>query len=93
MALELDTTGVVYFTGSSMIEDSLASHYDPRITSWLADDFTDRTLTALAEKPEITISELYTTVYSSVFGCHVRLMNYKNFGDITNTSMREFTSP
>ncbi len=93
MALELDTTGVVYFTGSSMIEDSLASHYDPRITSWLADDFTDRTLTALAEKPEINISELYTTVYSSVFGCHVRLMNYKNFGDITNTSMREFTSP
>jgi ABC-type branched-subunit amino acid transport system substrate-binding protein len=93
MALELETPGVIYFTGATKKEDSLACHYDPHITSWLADDFTDRTLTALAEKPEITISELYTTVYSSVFGSHVRLMNYKNFGDIANTSMREFTSP
>jgi len=93
MALDLKTPGVVYFTGAAEKEPSFGCNYDSEIRAWLADDFTCKTLTTISEKPDLSISDLYTTVYERVAGSHVRLKNYANFGDISNTFISEFISP
>ena len=93
MALDIKTPGVVYFTGASKTEPSFGCNYDPEIKAWLADNFTYQFLSAISEAPNLSISDLYTTVYERVAGSHVKLNNYTNFGDISNTFISEFISP
>ncbi len=93
MALDLETPGVVYFTGASKNEPSFGANYDSEIKAWLADDFTHHVITTISEKPDLSIADMYTTIYKRVAGSHVRLKNYDNFGDILSTPISEFIYP
>jgi ABC-type branched-subunit amino acid transport system substrate-binding protein len=88
----ITTPGVVYFTAAAKMESSFGATYDVEINQWLADDFTSRTLEIIQENPLISLEELYLTVYGRVIGSHVKLVNYKNFGDL-NVPVNEFISP
>lgn len=91
MALELDTPGVLFLTGSSRIESSFGANYDPKIRQWLSDEFTVQAIQAMA-KPGIKLEELYLDTYTHVSGSHVTLANYQQFGDL-QTKLSEFTKP
>lgn len=91
MALEMEIPRVLYITSASRVEKSFGSRYDPEIQQWLADEFTSELLRTMGE-PGITLKDLYLSVYQRVPGSHVRLANYKNFGDI-QTPVREFIEP
>lgn len=93
MALNLETPGVLYFTGASRNEPAFACNYDREIDAWLADDFTYQVLGAISKDPDLSLLELYTNVSERVAGSHVMLMNYSGFGNIAVTSVCEFNSP
>ncbi|MFC1981549.1 C13 family peptidase [Chloroflexota bacterium] len=93
MALNLETPGVVCFTGGSVNEPTFACNYDRNMDAWLADDFTYQVLGTILQNRDLSILELYATVYARVAGSHVRLKNYGNFGNIAGTSFLEFISP
>lgn len=92
IGLDIKTPNVVYFTGASKTETSFGATYDSNIRQWIADDFSNHAFNKIRENPEITIEELYMQVYQKVFGSHVRLVNYENFGDL-RTPMKEFIRP
>ena len=79
----ITTPGVIYFTAAAKRESSFGAIYDAEINQWLADDFTARTLEIIRDNPWISLEELYLTVYGRVIGSHVKLVNYKNFGDLS----------
>lgn len=84
--------GMLYFTGAASSEPSLGAVYDISIRQWLSDEFTASALNAIRADPDITFRDLYTTTYEKVTGSHVRMLNYKNFGNI-DTPVREFLRP
>ncbi|MHB8896732.1 MAG: hypothetical protein ACYC99_16375, partial [Candidatus Geothermincolia bacterium] len=66
---------------------------DPKIDAWLSEEFSYSLLNAISWNPDITLDQLYNTVYTEVPGSHVRLLNYQNFGSVSGTSVKEFTAP
>lgn len=90
MADDINTPGVVILTSASETEPSFATNYDSRIGAWLADDCTYQVIITISENEDLSIEELYNTVYEQVAGSHVRLSNYNNFGNISTTSINEF---
>jgi len=93
MAFDVDAPGVVYFTSAAKNESSFGTNYDREIRAWLADDFTYQVINILQEKQDLSILDLYVSVYERVAGSHVRLKNYSNFGDLYNTLISEFVTP
>jgi glycosylphosphatidylinositol transamidase (GPIT) subunit GPI8 len=93
MAMDLKTPGVVYFTGSALNEQSFGSNYDDQIKTWLADDFTHKTIMTISKNQNIYLSDLYTNVYQRVSGSHVKLKNCENFGNPDAIRIREFVTP
>jgi hypothetical protein len=73
------------------MESSFGATYDFSIKQWLADDFTATALEYII-KPGMTIEQLYIQTYNHVTGSHVKLVNYKNFGDVT-APVSEFFKP
>ena len=90
MALNIETPGVVVLASASKTESSFGANYDSGIRAWLADDFTYQVISVLSRGQDLSISDLYTSVYQRVAGSHVRLKNYSNFGDVYNTFISEF---
>jgi glycosylphosphatidylinositol transamidase (GPIT) subunit GPI8/ABC-type branched-subunit amino acid transport system substrate-binding protein len=93
MASDLDAPGVIYLTGAARNEPAFGCNYDRKMDTWLADDFTYQALRLLSRDPQLSILELYTTVYERVAGSHVRLLNNVNFGNVATTSIDDFISP
>lgn len=91
MALEIETPGVLFFTGASRMEPSFGARYDRDIKQWLADDFTAQALSSMVI-PGMTLQQLYLETYGQVTGSHVRLANYERFGDL-NVPVTEFITP
>lgn len=91
MAMELDTPGVLFLTGSSRIESSFGANYDPKIQQWLSDEFTVQVIEAMKE-PGLKLDELYLASYTHVTGSHVVLANYARFGDL-RTKVSDFIKP
>lgn len=92
MALNIKAPGVVVLTSSSKTESSFGANYDSGIRAWLADDFTYQVINILSAGQDLSIADLYTSVYQRVAGSHVRLKNYNNFGDVYHTFISEFIS-
>jgi ABC-type branched-subunit amino acid transport system substrate-binding protein len=92
IALNASEKGLLYFTGAAASEPSLGAVYDPDISQWLSDEFTENVLRAVEADPDITIRELYVTTYDRVTGSHVRLLNAENFGTIDRPFL-EFIRP
>jgi len=93
MALNLEAPGTIYLTGAARNEPAFGCNYDHRIDAWLADDFTYQVLEVSSKNPQVSILDLYTTVYERVAGSHVRLLNHANFGNIAATPIGDFISP
>lgn len=93
MALDLDTPGVIYFTGSALNEQSFGANYDSEVKAWLADDFTHKVIMTISRNQNIYLSDLYIDVYGKVSGSHVRLKNCENFGNVAGTQINEFIRP
>ncbi|MFH1522357.1 MAG: C13 family peptidase [Patescibacteria group bacterium] len=89
---KISAPNVLYFSGANKTEPSFGAEYDPKLKQWLADEFTNKTLKAIANNPEIEIEALYYESYNNVIGSHVTLSNYANFGDI-KTPISEFIAP
>lgn len=85
--------GVVCLTGAARGERSFATNYDDSIRNWLADDFTFQTLDVISQAPDISIADLYATVYERVAGSHVRLTNQRAFGNVYTARICEFVAP
>lgn len=92
IGLNITTPHVVYLTGAAKTETSFGATYDHNIRQWLADDFSLNTFNTIRKNPYISIRELYTSVYNEVFGSHVRLVNYENFGSL-DAPIKEFVAP
>jgi ABC-type branched-subunit amino acid transport system substrate-binding protein len=93
MAKYLDNPGVVMITGAAANENSLGYEYDSRIKAWLADDFSSHFISTVSADTDLSILDLYTTVYGKVTGSHVKLCNYIYFGSISIATIGEFISP
>lgn len=93
IGLQIDTPGVLYFTGAALNEQSFGANYDGEVKAWLADDFTHNVIMTVSRNQNIYISDLYTTVYGKVVGSHVRMCNAENFGDVAGTRINEFVVP
>ena len=89
---KISAPNVLYFSGANKTEPSFGAEYDPKLKQWLADEFTHKTLEAIAKNPKIDIEQLYYESYNNVIGSHVTLSNYANFGDI-KTPISEFITP
>lgn len=89
---KISAPNVIYFSGANKNEPSFGAEYDSKIKQWLADEFTHKTLEAIAKNPKIEIEQLYYESYNNVIGSHVTLSNYSNFGDI-KTPISEFITP
>ncbi len=89
---QINSPGVLFFTGASKSEASFGAVYDSKIKQWLADDFTANVIGSIEANPEISINDLYLKTYDTVAGSHVQLVNYKNFGDM-NTPISDFIIP
>lgn len=89
---DLQTANVLYLTSSAEGESSFGANYDNTINQWLADDFTMQLVSEIVKDSEISISKLYTTVYSQTIGSHPQLLNYENFGTLS-IPIKQFVSP
>lgn len=89
----LKTPGVLYLTGSSENEPSLAANYDSQLENWLSDEFTNQFLEVATANPEISLAAFYTTLYKRVVGSHVEIENFENFGNIDEIKLKEFLTP
>jgi len=89
---QINSPGVLFFTGASKSEASFGAVYDNKIKQWLADDFTSNVIGSITADPGISINDLYLKTYDAVAGSHVQLVNYKNFGDM-NTPISDFIMP
>jgi len=89
---QINSPGVLFFTGASKSEASFGAVYDSKIKQWLADDFTANVIGSIEANPEISINDLYLKTYDTVAGSHVQLVNYKNFGDM-NIPISDFIIP
>jgi ABC-type branched-subunit amino acid transport system substrate-binding protein len=92
LAARMTAPGIIYFTGASGSEPSLAAVYDMDIRQWLSDEFTHEAASLIQADPQITFRELYPLTYEQVTGSHVRLVTTANVSTL-DQPVRAFLSP
>jgi glycosylphosphatidylinositol transamidase (GPIT) subunit GPI8 len=77
-ASKITTPDVLVMTASSKLEQSFASTYDPDLSAWLSDEFSNGLVTILKNSSQNrSILELYSDVYHQVKSSHPALVNYE----------------
>jgi ABC-type branched-subunit amino acid transport system substrate-binding protein/glycosylphosphatidylinositol transamidase (GPIT) subunit GPI8 len=89
----LSSDGVLLMSGANPFENSVATHYDPELGQWLADDFASRLAEVATGDSDISLAELYKHLYLRVAGSHVFVANQARFGDARSVPLSDFVTP
>lgn len=85
--------GTVLLSAASSDENSVAASYDPTLSVWLADEFSQQ-LARLAEaQPTATLVDAFKATYIGVRGSHASIYNTPTAGLLSQLALREFLSP
>jgi ABC-type branched-subunit amino acid transport system substrate-binding protein len=87
----LTAPGAILMAAAGPVEDSVSANYDPKLRTWLADQFSYELWTAESERPAAPLDELYRRVYLAVDGSHVGAYG-PAFGDPATVSVQELVS-
>ncbi|MEI7893432.1 MAG: hypothetical protein WCI05_10085 [Myxococcales bacterium] len=60
---------------------------------WLSDQFAFQFVSTAASGLDVSLDAVYRQLYLRVSGSHVSVYNNRNFGNLTNTTLREFFTP
>lgn len=83
----LHAPNALLLAAASPVENSLATNYDPKTGTWLADAFSFDLWHAEQADPAETLGALYTRLYLALSGQHVSA-----YGSGAGSSLREFIS-
>lgn len=62
----------------------------PYKSVWLSNRFTYSLLSELTRQPDITLRELYYSLFRTTIGSHVQIYNEKSYGSVYRNSMKEY---
>ena len=62
----------------------------PYKSVWLSNRFTYSLLSELTARPEISLRELYYSLFRTTIGSHVQVYNEKNYGSVYRNTMKEY---
>ncbi len=93
MGTQIDVPGVILFSGANPWENSFAANYDRDLNVWLSDQFSYAMYETMADTPDISLFDLYESLYLQVNGSHVSVYNYEQFGNLEEIALEEFISP
>lgn len=82
--------GVLVITAASPYETSHADQWSDKTGTYLSNSFTTSFLKAITEQPTIMLRDLYYRMALGTHGSHVKLYNYRNYGNIYNNRINEF---
>ncbi len=85
--------GLLCLTAANELETSKVSRYSTDMNIWLSNSFSDALITQFDTAPDVSIYNLYRTVYNRTIGSHVSVYNASAFDNLYNSSGREFLYP
>ena len=62
----------------------------PYKSVWLSNRFTYSLLSELTARPEISLRELYYSLFRTTIGSHVQIYNERNYGSVYRNNMKEY---
>lgn len=80
--------GILCMTASGEWETSKPDI--PYKSVWLSNRFTYSLLSELTARPEISLRELYYSLFRTTIGSHVQVYNEKNYGSVYRNTMKEY---
>ncbi len=87
--------GTLLITAANTAESSFGAQFDKKLTSWVADQFSDTFAAKAFEGGGVTkpAFELFKSVSTSVAGSHVSIYNEGAYGNTAAESLAEMVSP
>jgi ABC-type branched-subunit amino acid transport system substrate-binding protein/glycosylphosphatidylinositol transamidase (GPIT) subunit GPI8 len=92
MGIKLDAPGVILLSAANPSENSLSANYDPLQRLWLANQFAFQFYEVEKTNPNISLNDLYSSLYLSINGSHVSAYA-PAFGDANEVKLKEFIIP
>jgi hypothetical protein len=86
-------SGVALIAAANSRESSFAGSYDPMISVWISDAFSEEYAGAVAGSLRANLAELYAGVYLRVPGSHVSFYNAAHAGRVSGVEIGEFFTP
>lgn len=80
--------GIMCMTASGEWETSKPDI--PYKSVWLSNRFTYSLLSELTARPEISLRELYYSLFRTTIGSHVQIYNERNYGSVYRNNMKEY---
>lgn len=80
--------GILCMTASGEWETSKPDI--PYKSVWLSNRFTYSLLSELTARPEISLRELYYSLFRTTIGSHVQVYNEKNYGSVYRNTLKEY---
>lgn len=88
----LNAPGALLLSAANPVENSLGANYDPKLRTWLANQFSYQLYTAVGANPGASLDQLYQHLYLRVPGSHVSAYGPR-FGDAASVPIKEFITP
>lgn len=82
--------GLLMLTAANGNETSKADIYNNDLSVWMTNRFTSCLLDGIAKKNDITLHELYYSLFSQTLGSHVSVYNSDSYGSVYSNNMKEF---
>lgn len=89
---DLHAPGALLLAAANPYENSLGTNYDPRLRTWLADEFSYQLWRAQGSMAGGSVYQLYQRLYAGVSGSHVSAYG-PDFGNPATVPIREFAAP
>lgn len=82
--------GLLMFTAANGGETSKADTYSNDLGVWMTNRFTSCLLNEISKNPDISLHELYYSLFQQTLGSHVSVYNSNFYGSVYSNSMREY---
>lgn len=82
--------GLLMLTAANGEETSKADYYNIDLQVWMTNRFTSCLLEKINHDPNISLRELYISLFQKTLGSHVSVYNANSYGSVYRNSMREY---